>query len=155
MQTTITKQIYNITLLCLLAWIVPQQSVAQNVEDTYRYQAMLNGSNSVSIKVPVYDEDGADHWVSNGNLKVTWKDDQDKEHTETLFWWRKDENGHDNDESDLWCKFKTTASGSIEVTQGNSGKHFTLTSADGDCCRSPRQQLRQRPLPAGWQRLCL
>ena len=49
-----------------------------------------------------------------------------------IIWaWTKDENSHDNDDSDLWTKFWTAMDGSFDITQGNSGSHFTLTKGDG------------------------
>ena len=63
-------------LLLLFAWLLPQQVAAERfVEKTYQYMVMLNGANTIRIKAPVYDEDEDDHWVCNGNLYVTWTDD--------------------------------------------------------------------------------
>ena len=128
-------RLWAMTLLCLLVWLLPQRASATYVDDTYRYQAMLNGSNTIRIQVPVYDEEGADCWVYNGYLKIKWTDDNGVVQNKTLFWWRKDEDNHDNDNSDLWCKFWTEMGGSFDVTQGNSSNHFTLTKADGEVRR--------------------
>ena len=62
----------------LLLTLLPQQAAATHVDDTYMYQVMLNGSNSIRIQAPVYDMDGADCWVTDGNLKVTWTDNSGK-----------------------------------------------------------------------------
>ena len=117
------------------ALLLPGRAMADAyVERTYNYMVTLNGANTIRIKVPVYDEDGADHWVSNGNLKLQVADDKGNFGAEqTAFWWREDESsdGHDNDHSDLWCKFSTSVGGSFDVTQGNSASHFTLTKGDG------------------------
>ena len=58
------------------AWLLPQPAAADRyVEKGYNYMVMLNGANTIRIKAPVYDEDQDDHWVCNGNLYVTWTDD--------------------------------------------------------------------------------
>ena len=126
-------------LLMLCSWLTPRQaSAASYVDEAYNYQVMLNGANTIRIKVPVYNEKSDDHWVCDGNLKVSVADDKGNFGDEqVVFWWREDESkaGHDNDHSDLWCKFKTQAGGSFDVTQGNSSNHFTLTKADGELRR--------------------
>ena len=61
-------------LLALFAWLVPQRVAASYVEDTYRYTVMLSGANTITIKAPVYDEEGADNWIDNGYLKASWTD---------------------------------------------------------------------------------
>ena len=120
-------------LLAFFAWLLPQTTMATHVDDTWKYQVMLNGSNTIRISAPVYDMDGADCWVDNGNLKVTWTDDSGT-HTETCFHWQRD-GDTDNDNKDIWIHFRTDVGGSIDVTQGNSANHFTLTKADGDIQR--------------------
>ena len=117
-------------LIALFVWLLPQRAAATHVDDTYKYQVMLSGSNTIRISAPVYDMDGADCWVDNGNLNVTWTDESGT-HTETCFHWQR--NGDtDNDNTDIYIHFRTDMGGSIEVTQGNSSNHFTLTKADGD-----------------------
>lgn len=120
-------------LMALFAWLLPQTAAATHVDDTWKYQVMLNGSNTIRISAPVYDMDGADCWVDNGNLKVTWTDDSGT-HTATCFHWRRD-GDTDNDNKDIWIHFRTDVGGSIDVTQGNSANHFTLTKTDGDIQR--------------------
>ena len=93
-------------LLALFAWLLPQQAAAGDwfVERTYQYQVMLNGANTIRIKAPVYDEDAADHWVSNANLNVTWTDDSGNTQTKSLLNWGfnyKREGSHDNDHNTL------------------------------------------------------
>ena len=123
----------------LCAWLFPRQAMAASyVDEAYNYQVMLSGANTIRIKVPVYNEKADDHWVCNGNLKVQVADDKGNFGSEqTLFWWREDESskGHDNDESTLWCKFRTYVGGSFDVTQGNSSNHFTLTQGAGELRR--------------------
>ncbi|MBQ8064521.1 MAG: hypothetical protein IJ200_02570 [Prevotella sp.] len=124
-------------LLALFAWLLPQEVAAGDwfVERTYQYQVMLNGANTIRIKAPVYDEDAADHWVSNANLNVTWTDDSGNTQTKSLLNWGfnyKREGSHDNSDSTLPVFFKTSVGGSIDITQGNSSNHFTLKQEDGE-----------------------
>ena len=108
-------------LLALFAWLMPQGAWATHVDDTWKYQVSLNGSNTIRIQVPVYDQEGADCWVSNGNLKVTWDGV-----TKTCFHWQR--NGDtDSDSKDIYIHFSTEVGGSFDITQGNSGSHFTMT----------------------------
>ena len=108
-------------LTALLAWLLPQTAGATHVDDTWKYQVSLNGSNTIRIQVPVYDQEGADCWVSNGNLKVTWDGV-----TKTCFHWQR--NGDtDSDSKDIYIHFSTEVGGSFDITQGNSGSHFTMT----------------------------
>ncbi|MBP3251303.1 MAG: Ig-like domain-containing protein [Prevotella sp.] len=108
-------------LLALFAWLMPQGAWATHVDDTWKYQVSLNGSNTIRIQVPVYDQEGADCWVSNGNLKVTWDGV-----TKTCFHWQR--NGDtDSDSKDIYVHFSTEVGGSFDITQGNSGSHFTMT----------------------------
>lgn len=126
-------------MLIVLALVVPQRANAEDgtyVDRSYNYQVMLNGSNTIRIQVPVFDEEGADCWVANGNLFVKWTDD-DGEHEQILFHWRwdnmseEDHDDHDNDLDYLTCCFLTNMPGEFEVTQGNSSSRFTLTIEKG------------------------
>ncbi len=121
-------------LMTLFVLLLSERASATYVDDTYRYMVTLNGSNTIRIKAPVYDQDGADCWVTDGNLKVKWKDDKNVEHEATVFHWQR--NGDtDDDSQDIYIHFRTDVGGSIEVTQGNSSNHFTLTKEDGDQVR--------------------
>ena len=77
-------------MLALLASLAPGRVSADDgtyVDKSYNYQVMLNGSNTIRIQVPVFDEEGADCWVYDGNLFVKWTDDNKVEHEELLFHW--------------------------------------------------------------------
>ena len=110
-------------LLALLAWLVPQGAQATHVDDTWKYQVALNGANTVRIQVPVYDQDGADCWVSDGNLKVVVNGVE-----KTCFHWCRD-GDTDSDSEDIYIHFSTGVGGSFDITQGNSGNHFTMTQS--------------------------
>ena len=124
------EQLGGVLLLVLLAWLLPQRASATYVDDTYRYQVMLSGANSVRISVPVYDQAGADCWVQDGNLKVTWKDANNTEQTATCFHWQTE--GCADGTTELYVHFKTEVGGSFEVTRGNISSYFTMTKDDRD-----------------------
>ena len=135
-------------LLALFAWLLPQEAAAERfVEKTYQYMVMLNGANTIRIKAPVYDEDEDDHWVCNGNLYVTWTDDNGTQQKKSLlhfgFNYGKTGRGsgpkqssHDNSDSTLPIFFATEVGGSLDITQGNSTNHFTLKQEDGELTRT-------------------
>ena len=52
--------------VALLVWLMPATAAATHVDQTYNYMVMLHGSNTIRIQVPVYDQSGADCWVSDG-----------------------------------------------------------------------------------------
>jgi len=122
----------QLLLSVMIIWLPAGRVAATHVDDTYKYQVMMSGQNTIRIQAPVYDQNGADCWVTDGNLKVTWTDDDNVEHTkETVFHWSR--NGDTADSSrDIWIHFSTNVGGSLDITQGNSSNHFTLTKANGD-----------------------
>ena len=117
-----------LALLCAVAqgaW-----AASWSVEMTDKYQVVLNGANVITISAPVYDEYSTDHWVSDGKLKVTWTDGSGTQQTKTVLQWGFS-GSHASDESTLPVGFSTEVGGSIDITQGYSSNHFTLTSSDG------------------------
>ena len=57
--------------LMLLALLLPQTIMADEVQNTSRYQVTMVGADQLKIQMPIYDEDGYDGWVHNGNVYVT------------------------------------------------------------------------------------
>ena len=140
-----------VMVIGLLTWFVPQQASATYVDETYNYTVTLYGSNKIRIQVPVYDERGADCWVKNGKLYYQVKNADGSYGSEVLvFRWYQDEKSHDNDDKDLWCKHSTNAGGSFDVTQGNSGNHFTLTSSSGEMRRLIYESAETYTIYAVW-----
>ena len=65
-----------IMLAALFAWLLPQTALADGdyttyVDMSYNYGVSLDGSNTVKIHVPVYQQEGADCWIKDGKLKVS------------------------------------------------------------------------------------
>ena len=75
-------------LLLLFAWLLPQQAAADDGYDRYTdlsfmYNVFVSGTNSVTITVPLYDMEGADAYIVDGNLYASWEGQSEI----TLFHW--------------------------------------------------------------------
>ena len=131
-------------MVALFAWLLPQNAVADSpLLQPYRYQVMLNGSNTVRISAPIYDEVNTDNWTNNATLTIKWTDKNKIEHSEVLLTWKADilvdlfgVSLYDNDKSEVPAKFETKTGGSIEITRGNSSQTFKITKGDGEVSNS-------------------
>ena len=131
-------------LAALFAWLLPQNAVADSpLLQSYHYQVMLNGSNTVRISAPIYDEVRTDNWTNNATLTIKWTDKNKIEHSEVLLTWKADilfdpfgVSLYDNDKSEVPAKFETKTGGSIEITRGNSSQTFKITKGDGEVSKS-------------------
>ena len=131
-------------LAALFAWLLPQNAVADSpLLQPYRYQVMLNGSNTVRISAPIYDEVSTDNWTNNATLTIKWTDKNKIEHSEVLLTWKADilvdpfgVSVYDNDKSEVPAKFETKTGGGIEITRGNSSQTFKITKGDGEVSKS-------------------
>ena len=114
-------------LLALLAWLVPQQAVADTydtyVDKSYNYSVSLDGANTVKIHVPVYVQEGYDCWIKDGKLKVSIGGGSEI----TLFRWQATENISGSADN-CWTTFSTEAGGHIQVTLGNTSSSVKVTS---------------------------
>ena len=70
-QTTPQSRRLAAWLLCLAAILLPQYASATYVDESYNYQVMLSGANTIKIQMPLYDQDGADCWIQDGYLNYT------------------------------------------------------------------------------------
>ena len=131
-------------LAALFAWLLPQNAVADSpLLQPYHYQVMLNGSNTVRISAPIYDEVSTDNWTNNATLTIKWTDKNNIEHSEVLLAWKADilvdpfgVSLYDNDNSEVPAKFETKIGGGIEITRGNSSQTFKITKGDGEVSKS-------------------
>ena len=117
-----------IMLAALFAWLLPQTALADDdyttyVDMSYNYGVSLDGSNTVKIHVPVYQQEGADCWIKDGKLKVSIAGASEI----TLFEWKASEN-IDGDADKCWTTFSTEAGGYIQVTLGNTSNNVKVTS---------------------------
>ena len=118
-------------LAVLFAWLLPQTAGATYVDQTYNYQVALNGSNSISFSMPVYDQEDEDTWILDGLLKAKWKDDNNNEHEKTVLRWQRTLGSTSSSSTDVNIVFSTEADGLITITQGNSSSRFELTNNSG------------------------
>ena len=64
-------------LACLLVgWF--GDAKACKLEDTYRYTVVLEGSDKVRIKMPLYDKEDNDCWVQYGYLTIQIEESQQR-----------------------------------------------------------------------------
>ena len=111
-------------LLVLFAWLLPLTAHATAyLEDSDHYMVSLGGSNIVYFEAPVYDCNGLDQWITEGNLKVSVEGGSET----TVFSWHSAEKDIDNDNTTLSCFFKTTADGFFDITLGNTRSTSRLT----------------------------
>ena len=67
-----------LVLLALFAWLLPQRAAADDGYDrytdlSYMYNVYVSGTNTVTITVPLYDMEGADAYIIDGNLYASWE----------------------------------------------------------------------------------
>ena len=110
-------------LLALFAWLLPQRAAAEEyLHEPDHYSVSLGGTNIVYFEAAVYDQEGYDCWVTDGNLKVSV--DGGAEYT-VIHWQSKaDISG---DATTLSCYFSTPTEGFFDITLGNSRSTSRLT----------------------------
>ena len=97
----------------LLLALLPQRAAATYVDETYNYQVMLNGSNTIRIQVPVYDQENEDTYIDDGKLTAQWTDKNGQSHSLYAFLWKRMDGSIDQEKSDVNIHFKTNAGGSF------------------------------------------
>ena len=55
----------------LLALLLPQSAMADNIEQTYLYMVTQMGQDQLNFEMPVYDIEGYNSWVDDGKVYVT------------------------------------------------------------------------------------
>ena len=110
-------------LLALFAWLLPQTAAADEnfVDEPSNYTVSLGGSNVICISAPVYDMEGADTWVEDGNLKASWEGQSEI----TVLHWKTQST--DNDKKEVSCDFSTSVEGYFDITAGNTTTTTRLT----------------------------
>ena len=111
-------------LLALFAWLLPQTAAASYEDEADNYEVTLGGSNVVIINAPVYDQDGSDTWVYDGNLYVTWEGQSEK--VQVLHWGAA-ETDIPSAQSSLRTSFKTSIEGFFDIKLGSSSSTTRLT----------------------------
>ena len=108
-------------LLVLLGWLLPQQAVADDgydtfVDQSYMYNIYVSGSNTVTISVPLYDQEGADCYIVDGNLYASWEGQSEI----NLFHWALNGGSIAGDKSTCPTMIYSQAPGYFNVTLGNT-----------------------------------
>ena len=114
-------------LLALFAWLLPQRAAADTYVDRKgNYSVSLGGTNIVYFEAAVYDQEGYDCWVTDGNLKVSV--DGGTEYTVIHWQSTADISGS---ATTLSCNFSTPTEGFFDITLGNSRSTSRLTKDNG------------------------
>ncbi len=114
-------------LLALFAWLLPQTAAADTYVDRKdNYSVSLGGTNIVYFEAAVYDQEGYDCWVTDGNLKVSV--DGGAEYT--VIHWQSKAN-ISGSATTLSCYFSTPTEGFFDITLGNSRSTSRLTKDNG------------------------
>ena len=123
-------------LLLLLACLAPQRAAADDNYDKYTdlsfmYNVFLSGTNTLTISVPCYDQEGADAYIIDGNLYASWEN-----HGEIkLFHWALGTNNQSSLASDAnTCPItvSTEAPGYFNLKCGNTNGVEKLTAGSGN-----------------------
>ena len=117
-------------LVCLLVgWF--GDAKACKLEDTYRYTVVLEGSDKVRIKMPLYDKEDNDCWVQYGYLTIQIEGEPTKE-TVVTYW-----SEEDIARSDYFpqCTIKKSVDGEMTMyrDRGYSAARVTNTSTGIIC----------------------
>ena len=117
-------------LVCLLVgWF--GDAKACKLEDTYRYTVVLEGSDKVRIKMPLYDKEDNDCWVQYGYLTIQIEGEATKE-TVVTYW-----SEEDISRSDYFpkCTIKKSVDGEMTMyrDRGYSTARVTNTSTGIIC----------------------
>ncbi|MBR6140962.1 MAG: hypothetical protein IKQ37_04265 [Bacteroidaceae bacterium] len=110
-------------LLLLFAWLLPQEAAADDgyetfVDQSILYNVFVSGTNTVTITVPCYDQEGADAYITDGNLYASWEGQSEL----TLFHWALWNDGKSIADERSTCPimFYTQAPGYLNLTLGNT-----------------------------------
>ena len=116
-------------LLALFAWLVPQQVSADDgyetfVDQSILYNVYVSGSNTVTVTVPCYDQEGADAWIEDGNLYASWDGSNGEK---TVLHWAAKAN-IDDDRSTCPVDVSNNIPGYLLLKLGNTDKEEKLES---------------------------
>ena len=115
----------------MAAVLLPQQAKAGPifVDNPANYTVNCYGTNTVKIKVPVYNKNGYDTWIDWG--KVYYKEKGTNNKTLLLYWASGKEDISDGDKT-LPVKFRTEAPGSMKVLRGSGNASITSKETSYD-----------------------
>ena len=126
-------KLWLLLLAALFAWLVPQQAAADDgyetyVDQSYLYNVFVSGTNTVTITVPCYDQEGADGWIEDATLYASWEG-QSELH---LLDWGVGGSSISNDQSSCPVSFATQAPGYLRISSGvNTTSYYTVKPNEG------------------------
>ena len=120
-------------LLALFAWLLPRTAAADDgfetfVDQSYLYNVFVSGTNTVTITVPCYDQEGADAWIQDAVLYASWEGQSEK----ILLSWGVGESSISNDQSSCPVKFLSEVPGHLQISSGtNTTSYYTVKPNTG------------------------
>ena len=110
-------------LMLFILWLLPTAMQATYVDESYNYSIIYNAPDKIKMKLALYDADGADCWVYDGNVYVTVDGS-----TKTLLHYAA-EADIDNDHTYNDAKFSTGVAGKVMIMRGvDYGNEVVSTS---------------------------
>ena len=126
--TNILRSRSWLLLLALFVLLMPQQAAADDGYDkftdmSYNYNVYVSGTNTVTISVPLYDQEGADAWIKDGNLYASWEGQPEL----NLFHWAiSNSSGIASDVNHCPTQLYSEAPGYFNVKLGNTNGVYRL-----------------------------
>lgn len=110
-------------LMLFVLWLLPTAMHATYVDETYNYSIIYNAPDKIKMKLALYDADGADCWVYDGNVYVTVDGT-----TKTVLHYSA-EADIDNDHTYNKAKFSTGVAGKVMILRNiDYGNEVVTTS---------------------------
>ena len=123
------RELSMLMLTALFTWLSPQQVSADDgyetfVDQSILYNVYLSGTNTVTITVPCYDQDGYDAWIEDGNLYASWDGSKGER---TVLHWAAEAN-IDDERSTCPVDVSTNVPGYLLLKLGNTNSEQRLNS---------------------------
>ena len=109
-------------LMMLVCGWSPEVASACELEQSYNYMVMLQGSDKMKIQLPLYDKDGIDCWLVEGNVYIQIESKE----KETLFHCESEHNIDDSDYKPLITCYKGV-DGTMVLNRTRGYSQVTIT----------------------------
>ena len=118
------SHLLTLMLLAMLSSMLSLRAYADPiwVDDPSSYSVTQYGTNTVKIKVPVYNKDGYDEWIDSG--KIYYQINGSGSKTKLLYWCS-DEEDISGSASSVNARFSTDAGGEMKLLRGFDGVSIT------------------------------
>ena len=100
-------------MMLFLLWAMPSSMNATHVDDIWNYSIIYNPPDVITMKLALYDCDGADCWVKDGYVYVEAEGESSKK---TVLRY-KAETDINNDHTYNKAKFSTGVNGSVQIVR--------------------------------------